>query len=37
MCEGEGLELTLRKTKLQVKRAVCSMLDNHADSLRQGI
>lgn len=37
MCEGEGLESTLRKTKLQVKRAVHSMLDNHVDSLRQGI
>lgn len=37
MCEGEGLELTLRKIKLQVKRAVHSMLDNHVGGLRQGI
>lgn len=35
--EEEGLELTLREIKLQVKRAVCSMLDNHVDGLRQGI
>lgn len=36
-CEGEGFQLTLRKIKLQVKRAVHSMLDNHVGGLRQGI
>lgn len=37
VCKGEGLELTLRKIKLQVKRAVRFMLDNHVGGLRQGI
>lgn len=33
--EGEGLKLTLKKVKPQVKRAVHSTLDNHVDSPRE--